>query len=79
MSDYDNDLIEQMVRDGIRTRGGQHVGMRAHPSVTTHWECSRCMDQGCDFCNEVTVSDDAWMSLGEWREKPLFGDEDGDR
>lgn len=52
MSDYDNDLIEQMVRDGIRTRGGQHVGRQAHPSVTMRWGCERCRDQGCDFCNE---------------------------
>lgn len=53
MGDYDNDILLQMQRDGIRTISGQHMHREAvWEQEGRHIECLPCQDQGCDFCND---------------------------
>lgn len=54
MNDYDSDRLLAMQRDGIRTVSGQHLGREVPRRSEPRWNCGCCMDQGCDFCNEVT-------------------------
>lgn len=75
MSDYDQDILRQAERDGVRTMIGHHIRTPEYAPgsgiIRVRWECSRCMDQGCDYCNPPRIPDDElFATLAEWREQP---------